>query len=371
MRLKSVLRDRSYWLIALLLAVNVFYFVYGYFARQDLGIVVIDTDRIVEALRSDEIESVVFHEETSTIDGTFKAPFAGKYGHRRFTYTGQLGSGIYEQIIDKNLSASPSLGAAAGLDKNPEFEKAAQIEDVAGDGAALAGSPFRSGEKAVYALEFLGIEAGELAFEARGVKRVKGEAALEYVIKAKSRPGFKVYTLNDTATVFLSLKDFRPLAASVIFEEKNRYGSLYQLFDYPGSKISEWQNYVESRRGRLKAQDEIRMRENHESPFGVIFQLRRQRLKVGESKELVIQDHERTTIIRVKPVRRETLAMAAGDKASIVTEIEIEFDDPNKKNDGAKATVWLSDDSRQFILKIEVALKLGTISAQLKALEPR
>lgn len=364
--LKPFWDKRFYWILGALLALNVGYGIFGYFARRDLDILVLDTDSLVAALKNDEIAEVNFYQETETLDGKFKPQFEGKWKHRRFTYTGKLGAGLYEQIIDKNLSTNPNLGAAAGFDKNPEFEAQAQI---ATSHDLLQSGPFRVGEREVLTVDFMGLEAGELAITAAGLKTVQGIKTLELSLNVKSRPGFKVYTLNDTATVWLREDNSKTVAAKILFEEANRYGSLYDLMNQKSGQITEWQNYVEKSRGRHKSNETFALQPDAQSPFSAIFALRSHRMRVGESFEFFVQDHNKRISISTKAIRQDLVQTPLGPKASILLECRVR--DLSKTGDpGTLAQIWVSDDERQFIIKIQVDLKFGKINAILKELSP-
>lgn len=355
---------RFYWLLGLLIVLNIGYVIVGHYASQDLDILQLDTDGIVTALKNDEIDKVSFFQETETLDGTFKSQFEKKWGHRRFTYTGKLGAGLYEQIIDKNLSTNLSLGAAAGFDKNQEFEERAAFHDV---NEPLNSSVFKIGEKSVFGLDFMGLEAGELVIEVLSLKSVAGERAIEFGLRVKSRPGFKVYSLDDKVTIWVGPKNLNVIAAKIVFEEAGRYGGVFNIFDEKNRIITEWQNYVEKSRGRHKSNETYQIMDKAESPFGAIFKLRGHRFKVGQEYSFIVQDHEKKSEVLAKAVRQEVVETAVGSKKSLLIECEVRS--LEKKNDPpTKLAVWLSDDDRQYILKINVDLKFGKISAKLRDL---
>ncbi len=360
-------RHGFYYLMGALLILNLSFVVYSWSARKDDDIAILTNDELIEALTGNEIETVTFHKETDTIDGEFKASFREKWKNRRFTYTGKLSSGLYEQIIDKNLSTNPNLGAAAGFDKNAEFDLAIGLEDFAS--GVLKSTTFRPGERQVLSLKFMGIEAGELAIETSSVKKLNGTPVAEFTIRAKSRPGFKIFTLNDVATTYMDLETFRPLAGKILFEESKRYGSLFVLYDWKSRRATQWENYVESRGGRKKSKEEFAITDGVQTPFSALFHLRAQRYALGERQRFVIQEKLKNIEVRLNPLRKEDIATALGFRKALVLEMEII--DPGKNAEPSRALVWLSDDERQFILRLQLELQVGKITAEIKELNDR
>ncbi|MDZ4662428.1 MAG: DUF3108 domain-containing protein [Pseudomonadota bacterium] len=324
----------------------------------------------IQAVEGDHFDTVYYHPETKELGGTFKNGFRNLYqGNHRFTYTGELGVGIFDALVSKNIGSEQELARAAGFDKNDEFDKLAQIQELTATEQKVATSqgnlPFRLGEKSVLQMSYLGLSAGELTLEVSRLIKIRGKLALELRVQLKSSESFKLFRINDVITTYVELGSWQPLAMSVIYDETTRYGSLYMLSELNG-KARYWENAVERGGRRTNKKSESNFIENSQLAGSALFFLRTLPLSLGQEKSFNLADHEHLLKVNLRTSKDEVLLLPVGTRPTTLLELNVKPNESHKKPVSIK--LWLLKDPSRQIVKISVDLKVGAFEALAKEL---
>jgi hypothetical protein len=90
--------------------------------------------------------------------------------------------------------------------------------------------------------------------------------------------------------------------------------------------------------------------------------------EVGKENAFHVADDEKNLIFRAKAVRKEHISTDAGEFDAIVIRPEIEL--KGKFNPVGDNYIWLSDDDRKYILRIESKIKIGTLVSEVTEIHP-
>lgn len=208
---------------------------------------------------------------------------------------------------------------------------------------------FETGETLDYSLTWLKITGG-------GARMTIAPVAEGYRITsvAKSSRGFsRIFRVRDEIETIVARNDFSTL----------RYT---KRLDEEGDKIHEVttiENGVATRvRKKVKKVD---VQRPILDPISVIYYLRTVDLADGKVHELPLIADGKLYTVHARVIRRETLDTPAGKFRTVLVEPEMES--AGKKRD-ERLFIWYSDDERRIPVRIRSEVKVGAITATLKAI---
>ncbi len=345
---------------------NILYLAVGHYLKKDIAIKVLTNDQLIAAVSNDHIESVYYHADTKELGGIIKKEFRPQYeGNKRFTFTGDLGVGVFEQIMSKNLGGGTDIGRGAGLDKNVEFDALAQIRPrTESQKVFVKDSFFRVGEKAVLQLKFMGLPAGHLIFETLGTVDFQNRLAYELRISIKSAEGFKFYRINDTITTYIDVETLELRGMAIVYDESSRYGSLFMLVN--GDQARYWENAVEKNGKRRKADYQQSINRGAQMPIMALSKIRQIAKGSSSNSTFTVTDRDNIVDIALKGIRDEVIDLSIGKKTATLYELTATKRD--SQTEPMKVQMWLLPEHRNQIGKVEATLKLGKVAAELKEL---
>jgi hypothetical protein len=89
---------------------------------------------------------------------------------------------------------------------------------------------------------------------------------------------------------------------------------------------------------------------------------------VGKEISFRVSDDKQNLVFKGKCLRREKLKTDLGEFSALV--IKPEFTLQGKFKPVGENLIWISDDDRKFILRIESSIKIGTLVSEIVSLEP-
>jgi hypothetical protein len=99
-------------------------------------------------------------------------------------------------------------------------------------------------------------------------------------------------------------------------------------------------------------------------PISVIYYLRTVDLSPGKSHELTVLADGKVYNVHAHVIRRETLQTPAGTFKTVMVEPEMESGGAKREE---QLFIWYSDDERRIPVRIRTEIKVGAITATLKA----
>ncbi len=244
-----------------------------------------------------------------------------------------------------------------------------EIEDTTGfEGRRPIKDPFRSGEKVTLNISYFNIVAGEMQIVVNPMVEVNGQKAYHFEVSAKSNSFFNhVYGVDDTAVTYLTYDEMTPLNLSITLKESKQLAEARTFFDWKTMKASYWQKRVTKEHGEQSKKLEWDIKAYSQNVISAAFYMRVFSYEVGKKYAFRVADEGKNIVFSAEVLRKEKLSTDVGEFDTVVLK-------PNITVDGVftpvgDILVWLTDDDRRFIVRIESKIKIGTVIAKLKSLE--
>ncbi len=244
-----------------------------------------------------------------------------------------------------------------------------EIEDSLGfAGRRPLKDPFRPGEKVTLALSYFKIEAGIMEIAVKPMVQVNGEKAYHFEVVAKSSSFFNhIYGVDDLATTYLLYDQMIPINLQITIKESKQLAEARTFLDSKTNKASYWQKRVTKEHGEESKKLDWDILPYSQNVISAAYYLRSFQYEVSKRVGFRVADEGKNIVFTGEVLRREKLDTDIGELDTIVLK-------PHIMVDGAFAPVgeilvWLTDDDRKFIVRIESKIKIGTIVAKLRSLE--
>lgn len=245
------------------------------------------------------------------------------------------------------------------------------IEDEAGfSGRRPLKDPFRVGEKVVHDVTYYGVSAGTLVMEVKPFAQVNGRKSYNFKFTINTSPLFaKFYFVDDYVNTLVDFETLVPSVYTLHVKESRQLRETRMLFEQDAGKhyANFWEKKVTDRDGEEEKKTRWEIEEYSQNVFSAIMYLRNFEWKEGVGYAFSVADSEENNVFRGKVVRREKLKTEAGTFDAIVIKPEVEL--KGKLKPTGENLVWLSDDDRKLILRIESNIKIGTLVSEIVQLD--
>ncbi|OQW49062.1 MAG: hypothetical protein A4S09_12615 [Proteobacteria bacterium SG_bin7] len=245
----------------------------------------------------------------------------------------------------------------------PEFEDSEGFI-----GRRPVNDPYRIGEKVVLAVKYFGVVAGDLTLEVGKMVEVNGRKSYTFITDVKSNSSFAIfYKVDDNIKTFVDYDNLVPMGYSLRIRETNDTKEGRGVFDWSAMKAFNWKKYIDD--GKVKEEkDEHPLEPFSQNVYSAIFYLRNFKLAVGKQIVFRVNDAGKTLLFKGQVLRKETLETALGPKETFVIKPQFELDGIFKPV--GDIYMWITDDDRKYLVRVESKIKIGKIVGDLKAIEP-
>ncbi|MFZ4403537.1 MAG: DUF3108 domain-containing protein [Pseudobdellovibrionaceae bacterium] len=251
------------------------------------------------------------------------------------------------------------------------LQRLPDIEDAEG---FLPGSrrpitdPFRIGETLTYDVHYFKVTAGEMKMKVNPLVAVNGNKSYHFSIDIKSSSLFSsFYRVDDQAEVFLDYADLIPRVFNLHVKESGQLREARSYFDFEKNKAFYWEKKVTKKNGEEEKKQEWDILPYSQSVFSAIFYMRLFQWKSDKEYAFRVSDDKENLVFKGKAIRREKLSTEVGDFDTVV--IKPEFTLQGTFKPIGDIFIWLSDDDRKLILRIESSIKIGTLVAEVTKIE--
>lgn len=269
----------------------------------------------------------------------------------------------------------PKKGKKAAKPKPPPKLKGKKLvhepdlEDKEGfEGRRPINDPYRVGEKVTFDVSYFNIVAGELNMEVKPFATVNGQKAYHFEINGKSTPFFsKIYAVDDRATTYLSYDELVPLNLQISIKESKQLAETRTLFDWKTNKGSYWQKRITQEKGERSKKIDWDIEPYAQNVVSAAYYMRVFKYEQGKNLAFRVADEGKNMVFKGEMVRKEKLQTPIGELDTIVVRPTITVGGMFKPM--GEILIWLTDDDRKFLVRLESKIKIGTIVAKLKSLE--
>ncbi len=280
------------------------------------------------------------------------APVAEKESSKKKTKKGKKGA------------SETAAVAEAPQKRQPEIES-----DIGFEGRRPIKDPFRVGEKVIHSVNYFKMQAGTLMLETRPYAMVNGVKNYQFRTTISTSSLFSsFYSVDDYVDVLMDFAQMIPSVFTLHVKETAQLKEAQMFFDQQKGVATYWEKKVTEKNGEENKKLQWDILPYAQNVFSAAFYMRTFQWEVGKENAFHVADDEKNLIFRAKAIRREKISTEAGEFNAIVVRPEIEL--KGKFNPVGDNYIWLSDDDRKFILRIESKIKIGTLVSEVTQIIP-
>lgn len=220
--------------------------------------------------------------------------------------------------------------------------------------------PFRVGEKVIHAVTYLKMHAGNMKLEVGPFAQVNGKKAYNFKTSITTTPFFsRFYSVDDYVNVLVDFETLIPHLFRLHVRESAQVKEAQMLFDLDKNTAKYWEKKITEKRGTQEKKLEWDILPFSQNVFSTAFYMRNFQWATGQENSFRVADDGKNLVFKGKAIRREVLETELGPIPAIVLKPEIILDGKFKPT--GDIFIWLSDDDRKFVLRIEASIKIGTL----------
>lgn len=244
----------------------------------------------------------------------------------------------------------------------------ASVEPFSFPSRRPAKDPIWVGEKLTYQVTYLGIPAGTFTLEALPYKSVGDRKVYHIMAKAWNSAVFGLmYKLNDYIETFIDYDGFFSHRFHLHQDETKQIRDSLELYDSEKKQSYWWNRWDRKERGYSENKDFYPMESFPQDTLSSLYYLRVVPLPPGGQVSFPVMSEGKPLTAYVTVVGREELDTSAGLLKTVKVKPEAATRGVlERKGD---SYMWLTDDDRRFLVKIEAKVKIGYVVAELKKIE--
>jgi hypothetical protein len=273
----------------------------------------------------------------------------------------------------KHPAPEVSPSSAPGLNPSPIPAAQATAPDEAVPSFAWphrrpAREYFWVGEKLTYDITYFGMVAGDFTTEVLPLKVINNRKVYHARGTAKSSSVFSLfYKLNDSLETFFDYEGLFSHRFHILLDESKQSRDSLELYDSEKAQTYYWNRWNHKTRGYTETKDFFPIRPFPQDSFSALFYLRTLPLKTGEVYTFPVVSEGKTWDAVVTVVGRGEMDTPVGRLKVIKLKPETKYQGILQKR--GDSYLWLSDDDRRFLVRLEAKVKIGTVVGQLKKIE--
>jgi hypothetical protein len=228
---------------------------------------------------------------------------------------------------------------------------------------------FFPGEQQVFEITYFGMAAGDFTLDVLPYKVIDNRKVYHIRGTAVSSSIFSLfYRINDTIETFIDYDGLFSHRFHLILDETKQTRDALELYDSEKGQTFYWNRWNHKERGFTETKEFQPMQSFSQDSLSALFYLRSIPLNTGEVVSFPVVSEGKTWEAVVTVVRRETIDGPNGPMQTVVVKPETKFQGVAQKR--GDSFIWLSDDERRYIVRLEAKVKVGTVVARLKKIVP-
>lgn len=228
--------------------------------------------------------------------------------------------------------------------------------------------PFKVGERVKHDVSYLGMTAGSLMMETKPYAEVNGKKSYQFQTSIETRSLFaSIYAVDDKS---ISLLDFETLIPSVFtlhVRESKQLKEARAFFDRKKGLATYWEKKVTADEGEKEKKLEWEIADYSQNVFSSFYYLRTFPWEVGMENAFRVADDGKNLVFRAKAIRKEKIKTDAGEFNTIVIKPEVELRGIAQAM--GDIYMWLTDDDRKFLVRLEAKIKIGYLTSEAVELD--
>lgn len=218
------------------------------------------------------------------------------------------------------------------------------------------------GEKASFDISFIGMVAGVFTLEVLPPKLIGGRRVLQIQATARSSKLFSMfYELNDVFDSFMDLEGFYSHRFQTLMDETKQYRKSLELNDSEKGTHTFWNLRKSKDFGNEEKNETIPMKPFSQDLFSNLYYIRTlEPLTDGAKFRYPYVSEGKNMEMEMIVLRREEIGTPLGRRQTVVLKPVLWHEGNSKPGEFA---IWVLDDPRRMIVRMEAKVKIGTIVA--------
>ncbi|KYG60315.1 hypothetical protein AZI85_12635 [Bdellovibrio bacteriovorus] len=246
------------------------------------------------------------------------------------------------------------------------------IEDSAGfEGASRRPlkDPFRVGEEVVHDVHYFKVSAGELRLKVEPFAMVNNRKSYTFAIEIKTSKLFNsFYSVDDRVETFVDFEDLVPRVFQLHVKESKQLREAKMLFDTEKNTATFWEKKVTKEDGEEEKRQQWDILPFTQNVYSAVYYMRNFQWETGKEYAFRVANDNENLVFSGKAIRREVLDTELGPMKAIVIQPNIVL--KGKFKPIGDNFIWLSDDDRKYVLRIESKIKIGTLVSEVVSINP-
>ncbi len=245
-----------------------------------------------------------------------------------------------------------------------------ELEDSTGfNGRRPILDPFREGEEVVHDVHYFKVSAGELRMKVEPFATVNSRKAYTFAVEIKTSSLFSTfYSVEDRVETFVDFEDLVPRVFQLHVKESGQLREAKMLFDTDKGVATFWEKKVTKEDGEKEKKETWDILPYTQNVYSAIFYMRNFQWETGKEYSFRVGNDKENLVFSGKAIRREVLETKLGPMKAIVVQPNITL--KGKFKPIGDNFIWLSDDDRRYILRIESKIKIGTLISEVVEIKP-
>lgn len=249
--------------------------------------------------------------------------------------------------------------AAVPLKRQPELEDS---EGFNNERRPVA-DPFRVGEKVILSVSYFAASAGKLTLAVKPFVEVNGKKSYNFLTEIKSSALFSnFYSVQDQVETYLDYENLSPYVFKLQVKESAQIKEAQSFFDQKTLKANYWEHKYTEKNGHEEKKLEWDLLPFSQNAFSSIFYMRVFKWTIGKEYSFRVSDDSKNIVFSAKALEKVKLQTDAGTFNAIKIKADIVARGALKQT--GDLFIWISDDDRKFILRVEAKIKIGTLVAE-------
>ncbi|MBY0451582.1 MAG: DUF3108 domain-containing protein, partial [Bdellovibrionaceae bacterium] len=229
--------------------------------------------------------------------------------------------------------------------------------------------PFRVGETVTHEVSYLGATAGTFTLKVNSFAVVNGKKSYNFFIDLKSNSFFtKIYAIDDQVQTYVDFDTLVPHAFKLNIRDSGQVKEARSYFDNEKLVADYWEHRYSEKGGHEEKKQNWSILPYSQNAFSAIFYMRIFNYVDGKDYSFRVADDEKNVLFKAHVIGHEEVSVPAGKFKAIKIKAEI-----YSRGNLAKASdfyMWLSDDDRKYVLKIQVKLPIGSLYSEATKINP-
>jgi len=224
--------------------------------------------------------------------------------------------------------------------------------------------PFRDGEKVIHSVRFFAAEAGTLTLEVLPFSQVNNRKSYHFQIGLQTSRLFSaVYSVEDTVDTYLDFENLIPHIYKTSIRESGKLAQAQGYFNHEDLKSNYWEKKYTKKNGEENIKKSWDLLPFSQNAFSSIFYMRVFNWKIGKEYSFRVSDDEKNVVFKGLALAKEKIQTEAGEFNTI--KIKADITSRGSLTTSHPLFLWISDDDRKLILRIEADIKIGNLVSEV------